>query len=706
MEYFAALDFEEKDLKKKHRIAGELNARIDGYYNWILMTGRLARWRIAYDTYYGQRGNHNSSHVSAQGDKGELSFLMSNEYRNLVQHLLVMVTQSRTSLETVAINTDSASKAQSYVAKGLIEYYRRDGKVDQNSYAAAEISLIMDTGWVFNEWDRTLGQDITVDPDTQGPVRQGDIRTRARSPLDVVIDYTKMDADADWRIVRDPVNKFDLAAQYPDMAEEITSLTRDLTKDALYRFGDIVMYHTGDQSPDIDRWTFFHRKSPALPMGRMLQMVGKIILYDGPIPYRKLPGNRICPAEQILSPLGYSNMNDLLALQDVMDALISAGVTNMTSCGVNNIWCEDPSNLDFDQLAQGMNLLGGGGAKKPEVLMLNRLPPEWFSLTNFIVQRMEAISGINSVARGNTQGKDFSGAAMALLQSMSIQFNSGFTRSVNKLVEDNGNDIIMLTQDFGQEPVLGLIIGEGNRYMMSEYSSQSVNKIQRVYCRQSNPMKDTTSGRLVIVQEAMKTQGGLTKSEFAELLDTGNTDCLMERDRNLKLTIDQENEALVKGDVPPVSMFDNPFEHIQGHTKVFASPEDRKDPGLIERMRVHTQKHMGTWANMPPSICAILKIPPYQGPPLDMDGNPLPPPPMMPGPAGGPPPGGQHPAPPMHGGAPVPPQGGAPMPKPGPAAEASMPPGGPPGVNQPGMPTNPLSGQAWTPETGGLPQGV
>lgn len=683
MEYFAALP--------QDQLAGELKARIDGYYNWVLMSGRLARWRIAYNTYYGQRGQHNSSFVSAGGEKGELSFLMSNEYRNLVQHLLVMVKQSRTALETVCTNTDSKSKSQSYVAKGLIEYFRRDGGIDTNSYNASEISLIMDSAWVFNEWDLTKGEEMATDPDTQAPARQGNLGSRARTPLDVIIDYTKLDGSSehDWRIVRDPVNKFHLAAQFPEHAEDITGLGRDLTQDALFRFGDIVNYTGSDQSPDIDRFTFFHRRSPALPQGRMVQMVGNdIFLFDGPIPYRKLPGNRIAPAEQILSPLGYSNMNDLLGLQDCMDAMISAAVTNMTTTGFNNIWVKPNPNFDFDQLAQGMNLIESD--EKPEVLILNKLPPEWFSLANFIIARMEAISGVNSVARGNTEGKDFSGAAMALLQSMAIQFNNGFVRAVNKLDEDNGNDIIQLTQDFAKEPVLGMIIGQNNQYMMQEYSGKDVAQIQRVYCRQSNPLKDTTAGRITILQEAAKTEGGLTKAQFAEILDTGNTDCLLEKDRNMKLTVDQENEALIRGEVPPVLPSDNPIIHLDGHRALFASPEARKDPGLIERAMAHEQQHLKVWQTTDPNILRAYGIPPFMMPPPPMgpDGKPLPP--------GGPPPGAPGPGGPHGSGAPK-------GPKPGAAAETVGAPGQPAPAG-PHMPQNPLSGQEWNPESGGLPQ--
>lgn len=678
MEYFAALP--------QDRLAGELQARIDAYQQWILMTGRLARWRVAFNTYYGQRGSHNSSFVQSGGEKGELSFLMSNEYRNLCQHLLVMVKQSRTALETVAVNTESRSKAQAYVAKGLVEYFRRDGRVDQNAYGAAEISLIMDTGWVFNEWDYQLGTAQLVNPDTQKPESQGGMKTRARTPLDVIIDFSKPDAtEHDWRMVRDPVNKFNLAAMYKEHADELTGMSRDRTDDAIYRFGDVALYQAGDTSPDVDMFTFYHRKTPALPQGRMVQMVGKLILFDGPIPYRKLPGNRICPAEMILSPLGYSNTNDLLALQDVMDALISAAVTNMTTCGVNNIWAENGDNLDFDQLAAGMNFLTN--CSKPETIMLNRLPPEWFQLANFIVGRMEAISGVNSVARGNTEGKDFSGAAMALLQSMAIQFNNGFVRSVNKLDEDNGNDIIQLTQDFVKEPVMGMIIGANNRYMMKEYSAKDLNLIQRVYCRQSNPLKDTTAGRLTLVQEASKIEGGLSKAEFAELIDTGNTDCLLEKDRNLRLTIDQENEAMLRGEMPPVLASDNHPEHMQGHRGIFASPDDRKDPALVKLAEQHEQMHLQVWQNTDPNILRAYNIPPFilPAPMLGPDGKPLPPP-------GAPPMG-----PPGPGG-----PGKPPAPNSAPPSALAAAPGGPP-VKAPGMPQNPLSNQPWNPETGGLP---
>jgi len=667
MEYFAALP--------PDRLAAELQARIDAYYSWILSSGRLARWRLAYDTYYGQRGAHNSSYITPSGKQGELSLLMSNEYRNLVQHLLVLAFQSRPSVETVSTNTDSKAKADAYVAKGVIEYYRRDGKIDDNNHAATEISLIMDLGWVFNEWDVMLGDEVAGDEETGELIRQGDIRSRARTPLDVVIDFSKpQGGQRDWIMVRDPMNKYDLAAQYPDKAEAIIGLARDNTKDSIYRFGDNWQYDSDQISPDIDVWTFYHRRSPALKAGRMFQFASPTVhFFNGPIPYRRLPGNRICPTEQILSSLGYSNANDLLGLQDVVDAMISSAVTNMTGCGVNNIWTKPSPNFDFERLAEGMNLIESD--EKPEVLILNKLPPEMFTLLNFIIARMEAISGVNSVARGNLGGKDFSGAAMALLQSMAIQFNNGLVRSVNRLTEDSANDIVMLTQDFANEERLGMIIGQNNKYMMKSYSSKEFKGIQKVYCRQSNPMKDTTAGKMALLDKYMEIPGVVTSGgQITEILETGQLDSLTEPDRNSRLAIDEENEALIRGETPPVSFVDDPIAHMKTHARIFSSPDDRKDPALIERARIHYEEHVMVWQNTNPAILMALGYPPF----------PMPPEPGMPMDGGAP---SEQGAPPGMEGQPPPPTG----------------PGGQPG---PTMPKNPLSGEQFDPETGGIPQGA
>ena len=693
-------------------LTNELAHRVDSYYNWILTSGRLARWRTAYNTFYGQRENHSSTGVTAGGKQGELSFLMSNEYANLVRHLIVMAQQSKPAIETVAENTDSESKAAAYVAKGIVEYYRRNAGIDANSDQATLISLLMDTAWVVNEWDFSKGDDIAADNGNE--LKGGDVYSRAKTPLEVIIDFTRTSTERDWIIVKDQVNKFDVAAQAkttaPDKIEDILALQLDRSQDAIFRFGEIYEWE-GYQSSMVDRYTFFHKQTLACPTGRIHVFYNpKLWTYSAANPYRKLPGNRICPGEMILSGLGFSPTNDLLSLQDVIDALISAAVTNMTSLGVNNIWVKSAADFDFEKLAEGMNLFES--SEKPEALILNKLPPEWFNLFNTMISRTEAISGVNATARGNTEGKDMSGAAMALLQSMAIQFNNGLSQARSKLIEDNANDILFLTQDFAPAEKLGLIVGRHNRYMMKAYKAEDLKKIKRVFCRQSNPMKDTTAGKLTIAQDGIKMGAIKDLGAYMEVLDTGNIDSVTEPGRNKRLTIDEENDALIamanklkqapqalemataqglpveqvaKGmgvDIGsmPVMLTDNHVDHINGHSQIIDAPEDRQDPVLVKIVTDHLKEHLKVWGETPVDLLAALGIPPMMAPMgVGPDGKPVAPQ-----------------------GAPGQPQTNQPKPAgDGQAAEVvgQQEPETPGGPN---MPTNPLSGEQWNPQTGGL----
>lgn len=663
-QYFASLPSDD--------LAKELIQKIDHWQQWCMVTGRLGRWRMAFDSYYGQRGQQNSSYITAGGDQGELSLLMSNEYRNLVQHVLVLTTQNRPAFEPAIVNQDSTSQQQGIVAKNLLDYYWNLGGVGNVIYQCLEASLVVDHSWVFTEWSISKGEDVR--PDMEGNVlKTGDIECTFRIPIDVCVDFTRETGQGhDWQIKCDLVNKYDLAAQYPEKAEEIIAVQREPGKDAIYRFGDQSIFTQAfGESPLIRRWTFYHAKTPSMPQGRMYQFLdSKIWLFDGPIPYENLPGRRVCPTEMLLSTMGYSNMNDLLSLQDALDSMVSAAITNMTACGVNNVWAKTNSNLSFERLADGMNFLESD--EKPEVLIMNRLSPEWFSLADWVVKRMEAYSGINSVSRGNSEGKDLSGAAMALLQSMAIQFNSGMQRAYNKILEDVGNDIITNLQKFANQEMTAIITGEHDQYMVQSFNKTSVDKIKRVFIKQSNSIQDTAAGKMTLFDNLMKIPGAITRPEQGiQVMTTGRLEPAYDDKQKELLTIRQENEMLAKGEhVQAVYTEMHPL-HIDQHRYVILDPQTKSRPEVIQAVQNHMNEHLQVWSQTDPLLLQAMGIPPFPAPPMMGPGAPQPGTPTGDGPLPLQAPGGA----------------GGPMPD---------------QPNQPSMPMNPLSGQQFNPETGGL----
>lgn len=707
-EYFAALD--------KDRIGGELQNRVDSFYKFIQSAGILPRYRKSWLSYYGCNAEKSSYQVHSSGEQGELSVLVSNEYRNLVNHLLVLTTQSRPAMDCIAANSDYDSQVQCILGNNLLEYYLRESKLEKRLKEVTEISLVLDHGFLMATWDTQLGSEVAVDYTLQPPrtIRNGDISYKALTPLDVVYDYAKRSADEhDWYIVREYKNKFDLAAQYPDQASEIISLSRNQQNEATYRF-DNWFFFAPTESADIPVYTFFHKRSPALPKGRLLQFCSpKVILFDGPIPYRKLPVVRIAPSEMISKSFGWTPATDLMGWQDVIDSLVSAITTNCTAFGVSNIWAPPGHNLEINEIASGMNLFES--KVKPEPLNFAQFPPQLLQFLQFGIGRQETLSGVNAVARGNPPNADMSGSALALIQSMALQFNSGLQQAYAELISDIGQLTINHLQDFATEPRIVQIAGKFQRYQTQSFTGADLSDIQRVHVDMGNPLSKTVSGRMTLAQDLLK--NGLIKNaeEYLQVMSTGKLDPLIEGEQALLLSIRQENEALGEGEQVPVIAIEHHELHIPAHYTVLASPSAKKDPKLVQGVLGHIQEHMNQWRQLDPQLAQVLGIPPMPpAPPMPMGppgmGAPppanMPPPPGAPGP-GGPPPGmhmvGPHPAKnPVHNGPPRP-QGTVPQTAPNPAQIIN---------NQsplqkaadkarlPSAPRNPLTGKPWTPDGG------
>jgi hypothetical protein len=651
--YFASQD--------QQSLAPELQKRIDSYYQYLSESGRLAIYRKSYDTYYGHAGNHRSDGISRSGDQGELSLLHSNEYANLVRHTITLTTSSRPAMECRAANSDYKSQAQTILGNGLLEYYLKESHLEKHLIQAVEIALILNCAWIVAEWDTTLGNELGADSETGEIIRDGDIKYSTKTPLDVIFDYSRENADDhDWVIIRSYKNKYDLAAQYTEFADQITALGDEGSKKELFRLTDVKSQ--GVESVEIPYYTFYHKRSPALPNGRITTFLNdNLVLFDSAIPYRKLPVVRIAPSEKVLSAFGHSPTQDLLGIQDALNGLISAVVTNQTTFGVQNIWVKPGHNLNVSEIASGLNLFES--TEKPEGLNLTNTPPEIFNFMQFLIQRMETLSGVNSTARGNPEASLKSGAALALVQSMAIQFNSGLQQSYARLLEDIGTLTINHLQDFAHSPRVAMIAGKNNRSYVKEFKAEDINQIQRVYVDMGNPLAKTTSGRLQIAEDLLSKNLIKDANQYISVLTTGRLEPVIEDEQTEMMTIRDENEAMANGEKPIVVATDDHLKHIQGHKVTIASVEARKNPEVVQSVLEHIQEHINALQTVNPFLLQALNQPSLQQPPMN---QPMPPPvsDMV---------DAQNPI----------------------QSEVE-------GINQPNLPTNPLTNEQWNPASGGL----
>lgn len=649
--YFAALPKEE--------IVQELRARIDRYYRYLKESGRQDRMYLSYGSYYGNDGNTSSHYIRRTGRQGELSQVKVNDYRNLIQHLLVLTTQQRPALECRATNTDMSSRTQAMLGNGLLEYYLREKRLEKFAKTTAETALVLDEGFLHTEWDTSLGEPIR--PDGQDILREGDVRPSVHDPLSTIRDPFRSTVDPDWLILRIAINKFDLAAKYPEKAEHLIGL--EIEKDQ----PSFIDYEKNEDTTDIYQYLFYHKKTASMPDGRLVLFAGDACLMDVPLPYKEIPVYRMSASDVLGQIFGYSPGCDLLALQQVSDALHSTITSNQLNFGVQSVIGPKGADIEVSHLGEGMNYFEVDAkyvdAIKP--LNLTSTPPEIFKYVEIIDQKLETLSGVNSVARGNPEASLKSGAALALVQSMSIQFNSGLQGSYTQLLEDLGMGLIRLLQNFVKSPRVAAIAGKNSRYMLKQFTKEDISNISRVMIDVANPLSRTTAGRLEIARDLL--QNGLIKTpeEYISVLATGRPESLYEGEFAELMTIQEENEFLSEGQPVPVVLTDNHPMHVLHHKAVLASPEARRDPEIIQAALTHIQEHIDQMQNADPRILAMLGMQPL-------------PPQQPPGPPGAP----EAPTEVLDAENPV-------------TQEAQK-------VPQPNMPKNPLTGSEFDPATGGL----
>lgn len=601
------------------------------FYNVLNTNAYLGTMKKMWLAYHGiyDDGYGSSHEIKFGGEQGELVHLNVNHFRNLARHMLVMITSNRPVFKARAINTDARSMSQAYLADGILDYYMREKHLEDVLKDSVEMAIVLGAAFVKMEWNATAGEPFDADPDTGEVTYEGEIEFTKVSPFDVVFDGTKDTWDQDWVMCRSSRNRYDLVAKYPEYEEQILGLP---TKDVSMGLSTSVF--SNDETDDVYIYEFYHRRSEAVPGGRyMLFLDRDIVLLDTKLPYRQVPVFRISASDIMGTPYGYSPMFDVFPIQEGINSLYSTIMTNQNANGVQNIWIQPGSDINVESLGGGMNVIES--QTKPEPLQLTATPKEVFDFLSTLIQSAETISGVNSVARGNPEASLKSGTALALVQSMSLQFISGLQQSYVRLMEDVGTALISILKDFAMTPKTVALVGKNNRPLLKEFTGESVSAINRVIVDVGNPLANSTAGKVQMAEQML--QMGIIKNpqQYFQVMSTGRLDAAYEDEMDELLLIKRENEMLMDGESPIVSPLDKHNEHIMEHRAVLADPDLRTNPDLVRIVLEHIQGHIDALRNTDPALLQMIGQTPLPPPGVDPNA----PPPNAPPPGEGPPPG-------------------------------------------------------------------
>lgn len=582
---------------ESNEIADRILERVDDFYQYMLQSGRMDLMRRSWLYYY--RPRLTGGMLNPVGQQGELTQLSVNHYRNLLVHLETMTVQQRPNFEPRATNSDVKSQSQVILAAGLLDYYMRQKRLEQNLKQTVKDGLMFSEGFLRVEWDANAGKTYGQTP-TGAPVYEGDLKYTNYTPINVVRDYTKEAAsNEDWYILRDFQNKYTLAAKFPEIADKILDDSIDALEIARTT---TLNYLSLEDSDNIAVYTLIHKPTPALPQGRYTTCLDNgTVMMDGPIPYEETHVYRLAPDEESGTIFGYTVGFDLLPIQEAIDMLYSTVISNQATFGVQNILVPKGHDLSTSQMSGGMNVMEfDPKVGEPKALNLTSTPPEIFNFIQMLEQLAETISGVNSVARGNPEASLKSGAALALVQSMAIQFSMNLQHSWIQLNEGVGTGSINILKTFAAVPRVAQIAGKSNRPLMKEFSGNDLDAIDRVTVDFGNALTRTTAGKVNLADAYMEKGFIENPDQYIQVVTTGRLEPLIEGKQAELLLMKGENENLSEGNPQRALITDNHAKHILEHKTVLANPEIRANPNdpIVQATLAHIQEHIN-FANSP-----------------------------------------------------------------------------------------------------------
>ena len=644
-------------------LPGVLEVLKQRFWKSLEDSGRLYLWRKSERTYYGEDewgGWKESAAVSFGGESGEMAYIRINEYRSLLISILSMCTADRPAFYAKAVNTSSQALIEAPIATGLIAFYYNDKRVDDLVQTTVERTLVLGEGFMHLRWDNLAGPPMGQHPQTGVMVYEGDIAPAAVSPLDVIRDTKEAPDAMKWCAVAHRENIWNLVAAYPQFADQLSGQRGAAWWPDNVWSDEFQRGKLGDEE-DPDRvvvWCLYVSKSPAVPNGRYALICGDVVLSDEPMKLDEIPVYCCVASKHMDKNEGNAPAWDLLAPQDAYDSLWSSILTVHDSYNNFNLFVPKGSGITAKQIASGQRLIeynvnpAATNGGMPMAMQFNTLPTAAYEIVKSMRERMQTLSGVNSVARGEVDDNVKSGTMAALIQSLAAKFNSAPQRATVRLHERVSAGLLKQLRLYGSTKKVSEVAGSGAAEYMKSISVADVEQVQKVQVETANPLTQQMAGRLELGEKmATLFPGKMTMEHFATLVETGQLKPLLKRSEAMLAQIARENDMLSEGKLPPVAYIQQPKPplpgmppltpeqmapkprtchpsddhaiHVTEHACLLTT-EFRSDPVKMEAFETHMTDHYVSWVDMPQDLGALTgqSLPPPAPPGVPMEGDP------------------------------------------------------------------------------------
>jgi hypothetical protein len=626
--YFAAEDFEHiVDRLKEVDTNSVLAAEQRGLY---------ALWRLLWCQAHGinpDTGVQETQALQFVGPDANYVRFRVNMTRGHIKQRIQLAQGDRIAYRAIAMNHDAASIAQVPIAGALMDYVVKTTRLDHFAARALEADGFFGEGYLWVRWDPEAGEKVPTQvqatDDAGEPIMMPEVPGAPPTPTYVTqqlpsgapvvqhlfpwqVSKDPYQEDPSWVIVHEPISKYELAGRFSELSAKILSVDNLFRR--AYGMAIIGWNNRGSTNDTVILSHFYHKSCAAVPGGRYVGYCDDIPLWDEPCPSPQgIPVTSICTARVFGLSYGYAESADLMSMQEMIDELLSQSANNAMRFGNQNLVIEDGIDFDKDEIAKG----GAVFRKKskqddPKAVQLAEMPEIAKYLLEYLPTRMNEISGLNSVTRGQPEYNITSGSFAALMLNIAERYQGATQASYDQAVTRVGNLILQFIQARASSGFVAEVAGHANDPYLHYFSQQDLQSIRRVEIERASPVLNSIPGRFEVFDKL----SGLSKPqrrEAAELILTGSMDAFLEDDTSQIALIRWENEQLLQGVNPPCLVSDDARSHNLAHRtlldKVRCMPPSPQRDQIITVVLQHISDQSMAWAGLDPVMALTLDLP-------------------------------------------------------------------------------------------------
>lgn len=598
--------------------------RFRGHVEWLKQTKRHDRAQRSWEKVYGlaKGGAVDITQLQRAGDGGEVTVYRPNRYARLIRDQVTLVEQTLPDYQPVAGNTDRETQSATKLSLGILQHYRRKLHLDDLRVERTELGLIMSVSYQHVRWDIREGEKLisplmsrTVGRDgKEADVEQeyeGDFVSSIRNMYEVAHDKSSPDRRRPrWWIVKEPVDRYDLLAEYGGDGEDVERAILEAKpwmlslEDLDYIRSDGQLKEHDDSIPVYYVYGDYRR---SLPQGRMAMVIDeKTVLSDGPLDESRPGVFMYRAASNVMTGEPHTSNFDGLAIQQAYEAEQTTIISNHAEFGGVRLWEPKEGDLDTTQVnsvfsrlqSKSIDQASGQRIPPPDILAARDTSPELIRQSGEMRQELDTVMSGSPVTRGDPNAtKGDSGSKAALLYAGAQNVLGGAVRAALRVDEDVATYMINSLKRHATTARVVQIVGRANTYYAQEYTSDKLEPIESIEVRHAEPARDTFSGRLSFAEFLASVQDRELREQLQGLILTGRLEPITEEIEDERMLWEDENERLSDletspEDIPRALAYEQHIHHIKHHAGNLKRPDVRKSPVLVRLNEQHIKHHV------------------------------------------------------------------------------------------------------------------